>query len=1329
MKKKLIGLGLVLLGAFSSQAQNGLTSVTVEKYYISNAADAAAAAADGGSQLPIGSVTYRVYANLLPGYTVEAVYGNPSPVHALRFTTSTQFYNNSNGSYTPTWKENKINNSNQNVLGLDSWISVGGATTDAFGVLKSSDNGVTNLFTLGGNVLLNNNPAAGIPLTTQDGYYKQTPQSVTIVGISTDGSTPGDLGVLLDGSAQGDSVSTTNGSIASLNGSTGSTLAPSQVLLAQITTDGVFHYELNIQIGTPGGGTQNFVASNPQVGEISIPSLMGTLGVNPTVSITSPINGTQFVSGDVASIVASASEIDGGVIDSVEFFVDGARVGASYAAPYTYNYTTSATGSHSLTALAGDNNGNTTTSAPINITVNAPATPAVSITSPLNGALYTTGDNVIIDASASSSDGTITSVQFFVDGNSIGTVTVAPYTISYTAALGTHSLTAKATDSRSATNISSPISIVVNAPAPPTVNITSPANNSNYVTGDQITIDATATANDGGGSIVSVQFFVDGTSIGTVNSAPYSISYTAAAGSHALTAKATDDKGTHNTSSSVNITVTNEVLPVVNVTSPANNSNYVTGDIVAVTASASSSDPGGSITSVQFFVDGISIGTVNSAPYTVNYTGVLGTHALTAQATDNRGFQNTSATVNITVNDEVPPVVNITSPAPFSQFSSPGVKITVNATATSADPGGSITSVQFYLDGSSIGTVTAAPYSANFMTDGKVGRHGLTVQATDNRGGVTTSLVDSIIIINHQPYKVTSEIQTCLNDSFCLPVTAVDTVKNVIGYDMVVNYDNSKVAPTGVITLDGNLINAQYISYTDSINPAAGTVAISVYMNGNAPANTFFTGTGDILCVEFKTNSGSFTASDAANFTVPTLQESYITGVLTKQVTPGTFTSVKDSAFDGSLKYWSDNHPIKYNAGNPGEYLITNIYGNNTACSSLSVAAVQPDTTGNFVYSIWNGQNININKDIKNTTSVQTVINGFDALLAERILINEASYKPSVYAMIASDVNLDGVVSAGDVSQILERAVLIEPEFEQAWNYSAQGVSDGQPSKDWLFINADTLNNSAYQTGGYSKSNVPKVSFCQGVPVVYNDCPVIGTETYTGVMLGDVDGNYSTYDASSNQFRMNGNDKIVLDLSKAIANGSNMDIPVSVVSQGTVNSLDLALQFNQASINYNSIVDNTNYLQTLAHFNTNDQTLRFTSYSLQDYQLNKSLVSVRFTMNGAQVNPTDFTSLTGMLNGQQVPVVIMGINGQQAPAANVDVTFYPNPAKDQLNVTVSENAIVQIMDVQGKLVYINANVSAYQNQVLNTQVLPNGVYLMKVYNDDFSTVKKIIVSK
>ena len=291
MNKKLIisGTAFFLLSVFArAQMPVGLDSIIVEKYYISDLNDKTVDAT--GGVLPLNSYTYRIYADLKPGYKFEAAYGvdvSPTGVrnsgdHELRIETTTTFFNNiDRGSTTSNFS--KANAQNNTVM-IDSWLSAGGACTGNFGIMKADDNGTANAVNNDG-VLQNNNPLAGIPLTTQDGLITGSPESVTFVGLAS----PGNIGLFDDGSANGSLLSTYNSSWASLNGSVGPTVN-NKVLIGQITTDGTFSFMLNIQLGTPTpGGVENWVANSP-VGNEGTHSTLTYSNIPMPLSISSNKN-------------------------------------------------------------------------------------------------------------------------------------------------------------------------------------------------------------------------------------------------------------------------------------------------------------------------------------------------------------------------------------------------------------------------------------------------------------------------------------------------------------------------------------------------------------------------------------------------------------------------------------------------------------------------------------------------------------------------------------------------------------------------------------------------------------------------------------------------------------------------------------------------------------------------------------------------------------------------------------------------------------------------------------------------------------------------------
>jgi hypothetical protein len=263
MKKALLLASLISIPFFGKT--QGLENIIVETYYVSDANDATVN--DLGGVLPIGSVTRRIYVDMLPGYKLQAIYG--VPLHELRIATTTLFFNNEDrGAIHPTYSKNQAKD---NTVMLDSWLSVGAGCAGNFGVLKTADDGVLNNANNDG-VLSNDTPQIGIPLTTQDGLLSVvgvTPVSVTTVGGNDQWSI---FDAQNDGS-NGPVFSTFDGSWAALVGASGPNPETNQVLIAQITTDGVLTFELNIQIGTPDGGVERYVASNPSSNEILFPEL------------------------------------------------------------------------------------------------------------------------------------------------------------------------------------------------------------------------------------------------------------------------------------------------------------------------------------------------------------------------------------------------------------------------------------------------------------------------------------------------------------------------------------------------------------------------------------------------------------------------------------------------------------------------------------------------------------------------------------------------------------------------------------------------------------------------------------------------------------------------------------------------------------------------------------------------------------------------------------------------------------------------------------------------------------------------------------------------
>jgi hypothetical protein len=127
----------------------------------------------------------------------------------------------------------------------------------------------------------------------------------------------------------------------------------------------------------------------------------GPVNVAPSLSLTAPSQGAHYNSPQTITLSANASDSDGSVT-GVEFFVNGASIGNDSSAPYSRSYAIPANGAYSLTAVATDDQGATTASSEVNITVGVTATTtSARINSSMNdveersnGSVYTNSSDI-----------------------------------------------------------------------------------------------------------------------------------------------------------------------------------------------------------------------------------------------------------------------------------------------------------------------------------------------------------------------------------------------------------------------------------------------------------------------------------------------------------------------------------------------------------------------------------------------------------------------------------------------------------------------------------------------------------------------------------------------------------------------------------------------------------------------------------------------------------------------------------------------------------------------------------------------------------------------
>ena len=279
----------------------------------------------------------------------------------------------------------------------------------------------------------------------------------------------------------------------------------------------------------------------------------------------------------------------------------------------------------------------------------------------------------------------------------------------------------------------------------PLIALTSPVDNANFGAPATITLTASLPSGLYTGLVNRIDFYADSTLVGTVTARPYTFTWAnVGVGTYKVSAKVTTNfLGGTATSAPITVNVTTTSPPSVALTAPGNNATYPAPANIAVTASASSSVNGGSISKIELYGNGAFLATKTTAPYSFTWSNVApGTYTLSAKATDNLGVTATSTPVTVIVTAALaPPTVVLTFPVNGAEYAL-GQAITFTAQAST--PGRKIDHIEFYSDGSLLGStpVTAGFASATTQLTwpgASLGAHVLSAKVVATDGTSATS--------------------------------------------------------------------------------------------------------------------------------------------------------------------------------------------------------------------------------------------------------------------------------------------------------------------------------------------------------------------------------------------------------------------------------------------------------------------------------------------------------------------------------------------------------------------------------------------------------------
>ena len=459
----------------------------------------------------------------------------------------------------------------------------------------------------------------------------------------------------------------------------------------------------------------------------------------PTISLSVPA-GTAVGLADIP-VSIQAADSDGQIV-RIDLYRHGARIarlippvpGSVYNT--TWTWTGVAPGNYRLTAVAVDDQGARTSSAPVDLDVAEPV--SVSLTSPASHSKILPGTSLSLSATAATArlGAGIAGVTYYDGSTAIGSAQTAPYSLSYTPAAGRRYLTAVATDSQGLTAVTAPVEILVNAP--PAVSVASPVNGSAVMGPADVVL--AVNLSDPDNAIAKVQYYQGNTLIATATQAPWQATWNQAPpGNYQIKARAVDALGGATMSAAVSLLIGNPISLAI--TAPANGQHYIAPAAIELMAVASA--PSG-IQQIEYKSGNSLIGVASgSAPYRINWNPAgTGSHSVTATAIDQQGNRLTSAP--ITVHIDAANGLALSQPA-AGAYPAPG-NLSLVASVPMA-----ISSISFTANRQTIATLNSPPWQHDWANIA-AGHYRLSATVIDSNGQRhTTAPVDIDVGQNTPP--------------------------------------------------------------------------------------------------------------------------------------------------------------------------------------------------------------------------------------------------------------------------------------------------------------------------------------------------------------------------------------------------------------------------------------------------------------------------------------------------------------------------------------------------------------------------------------------------
>ncbi|MFM2394773.1 MAG: hypothetical protein RLZZ546_2755 [Bacteroidota bacterium] len=211
---------------------------------------------------------------------------------------------------------------------------------------------------------------------------------------------------------------------------------------------------------------------------------------------------------------------------------------------------------------------------------------------------------------------------------------------------------------------------------------------------------------------------------------------------------------------------------------------------------------------------------------------------------------------------------------------------------------------------------------------------------------------------------------------------------------------------------------------------------------------------------------------------------------------------------------------------------------------------------------------------------------------------------------------------------------------------------------------------------------------------------------------------------------INSGDTVLFDLVSASFVNKVLSIPVFLITDDKINALDFSLMFNEEKITLDTILKTSQSLEMSYFLNPNDRKLRFTSYSLSNYNTDKKIVTLQFITSATSINEADFFNITAYLNGDLCSNKFSAKTFTTTSIKENELLdmfeIMPNPSSNYIEIKCEENSKLTLIDNSG--IILDKIQKTKSLEIISLINYPNGIYHLMLENDKIVKTKKFIKS-